>query len=1344
MERGPRLNKLRGAVVQCRNLLETAIGELLEGRFGVHASGEVEDASRMSHLSPEESSVREMVMDHLSHVAALGETPAGAVERLVREIAFTHLNRFCAFKMMEERGLIRETVSRVTKSNGFLFYLADHPAEEKTFNSGGQEETYRHFLMHQARALAPEAGALFSPDEAAQGLFPPRHVLQKVLELLNQEDLAGAWGEDDTIGWVYQYFIPKELRERARQESPAPRNGYELSFRNQFYTPRYVVEYLVDNTMGRLWYEMREGETALSGTCANLIPSQKPATRAKKDPRDLKVLDPACGSGHFLLYAYDVLEMIYAEAYDDPQAPPCAQTGRTLRQEFPDPAEFRRAVPGLILQNNLFGVDIDLRAVQITGLALWLRAQKSYRQLGLKAQDRPQTARARVVCAEPMPGERELLREFTGDLQSLLLGHLVEKAFLAMRDAAEIGSLLKVEEEIRKEVEKAGGGSRNRRHHEKSTFSMHKGELRTISQQGFDISVARDTFWEELEQAIASSLNRYSGTASNGHRFTRRLFARDAEQGFSFIDIFYHRFDVVLMNPPFGESNKLAKDYVHKNYPLSKQDLACAFVERGLELLNPEGFLGAITTRTPFFLSSSRNWRENVVMKKGHLFCLADLGHGVLESAMVEAAAYVVGKGTGRGEAVFFRLLKDGDKGRGILDCAEKVRAGEDTGDPRVFRVAPEAFRQVPGTPFAYWVSDAVRRKFTELPPFEGEGRTAKQGLATADDFRFVRAWWEVRPESVGRTREETLQGKGWVPFAKGGAYSPYYADVHLVMNWKGDGEEIKGFVDPSGRPYSRPQNTDLYFRPGLTWPLRTTSEFSIRVCQQGCVFGHKGPVCFAPNVLDGYGYLYSLLALMSSSVFHDMLGLQLAAADAAARSYEVGVIQRTPVPDFSNETKHRLADVGNACVNLKRNLDTTNETSHVFSLPSLLQVPGESLADRLANWQAIVGQATRDLAANQAQIDAIAAQAYGLSAADLRPDGDVSSMVSDSDQFESGTAGSHPDDGEDDEEFPTAGEQASPEAQARDLLSYLVGAAFGRWDVRLAKDPSLLPKLGDPFDPLPLASPGMLLSPGGLPPGDDRVVSEEWLRRRPDVNTLPDFQDSARATLRLADYPLAVPVDGVLVDDPDHPRDIVRMVYAVLEYLWGPAAERLGMEIRDLLGVKDLRQYFGDPRLFFETHLKRYSMSRRKAPIYWLLQSRKRSYAVWLYYPRLHKDSLFQVLQYYIAPKIRLVEAARDRLMREKEQAGDTGARARQLECLIESQESVLSELADFREKVDRVANFYLTPDSDDGVILNMAPLWEVVPWKEPKKYWQELSAGKYRWSAVASQLRERMKRNG
>ena len=307
------------------------------------------------------------------------------------------------------------------------------------------------------------------------------------------------------------------------------------------------------------------------------------------------------------------------------------------------------------------------------------------------------------------------------------------------------------------------------------------------------------------------------------------------------------------------------------------------------------------------------------------------------------------------------------------------------------------------------------------------------------------------------------------------------------------------------------------------------------------------------------------------------------------------------------------------------------------------------------------------------------------------------------------------------------------------DLLSYAVGCVFGRWDARVALNPSLAPKLADPFAPLPACSPGMLIGPDGLPAQRDGIASEEWMRARPDAITLPSEDSVQSPTIPDTEYPLSVDRDGILVDDPEHEDDILRRVRDVLELLWGERADAIEGEACDLLGVKDLRAFFRNPRQFFEYHVKRYSKSRRKAPIYWLLQSPKRNYGLWLYYHRLDPDILFKALMNYVDPKIRLEEGRLEEHEARRRDAGTGGREAKQAEKVVARQEELLADLREFRDRLDRAAKLHLRPDLNDGVVLNIAPLHELVPWKEAKSKWNELLAGKYEWSSIGKQLQEK-----
>jgi hypothetical protein len=222
------------------------------------------------------------------------------------------------------------------------------------------------------------------------------------------------------------------------------------------------------------------------------------------------------------------------------------------------------------------------------------------------------------------------------------------------------------------------------------------------------------------------------------------------------------------------------------------------------------------------------------------------------------------------------------------------------------------------------------------------------------------------------------------------------------------------------------------------------------------------------------------------------------------------------------------------------------------------------------------------------------------------------------------------------------------------------------------------------------------------------------------------------------SDYPIRIDWDGILADDPGHEDDIVRRVRDVLEVIWKDRAEAIEKEACEILAVRELRDYFRKPgnRGFWMDHVKRYSKSRRKAPIYWYLRSAKGNYGLWLYYHRLDKDILFKALLNYVEPKIRMEEDRLKTLRGRKEAVGSSGREAKQIEKDMDRQEQFVSELHDFKDKLRRAADLHITPDLNDGVVLNIAPLWELVPWKEAKQYWEELQEGKYEWARSAYKL--------
>jgi hypothetical protein len=600
---------LSRATQAARNLLETEFKEQLEGTYDIRTDGTV-PARGPASLTPAQRHTRREILNALESEHE-GPDPGAQVRAFIREAAFTTLNRFVALKLLERRDLVQECVSRGPESKGFTEFGLLAPGLKDLPDDG-----YQLYLESIFDEISTEVGVLF--DRLAPGslLWPRRPALHELLAVLNAHEISSTWAEDETVGWVYQYFNSVDERRAIREEARSgPRNSRELAILNQFFTPRYVVEFLVDNTLGRYWWEMTDGESALREKCSYLMvrPDETPKPLNVKDPRELKVLDPACGSGHFLLYSFDLLAAIYEEAWRRGDTPPSTVTNKTLREDYPTVEELRGELPRLILQHNLYGVDIDPRAAQIAALALWLRAQNAYRAFGIERTRRKPVRRTNIVVAEPLPGDREAAEAFFSGLASPL-DQVARELFRMMELAGDAGTLLRVETEMERLIEEH-------------------------LDQAVDLwDEAGAQAWPKAEQSLLDALRAYAREAGTD-AYARRLFADDAARGLAFIDLCRTTFDVVLMNPPFGAGSVIVKDYIGKTWPRTKNDLFAAFVERGVTFLGPRGKLGAITSRTGFFLSSFKKWREEILLQETEPLVVADLGYGVLD-AMVETAAY--------------------------------------------------------------------------------------------------------------------------------------------------------------------------------------------------------------------------------------------------------------------------------------------------------------------------------------------------------------------------------------------------------------------------------------------------------------------------------------------------------------------------------------------------------------------------------------------------------------------------------------------------------------------------------------------------------------------------------
>ena len=599
---------------------------------------------------------------------------------------------------------------------------------------------------------------------------------------------------------------------------------------------------------------------------------------------------------------------------------------------------------------------------------------------------------------------------------------------------------------------------------------------------------------------------------------------------------------------------------------------------------------------------------------------------------------------------IFFRLLEASvdEKSDGLLAAVAALH-GVKTTEVKgiVFERSPDSFSAVPGSPFAYWVTNELTGLFKTLDLFEVDGeRAARQGGVNGSDERWLRLWFES-PQELQRA----LHGWGDIPIAKGGQFNRFYSDLPLVARWDSERNTFRAFTGLPHRPSLQPASFDFYFRPGLTWPRRTQSGFGIRVLPAGSIFADKGPSAFVAE--DSPADLLALLAVMASTAFCYLVELQVAFG-----SYEVGVIQRTPVPAMTEEEAADMARLALRAWSLKRAVDTANETSHAFLLPPTFQA---GVLD--------ISRIQRELDSLQQEINAAAFALYGIGQEDQAA---IESSAKGGAALNEDSGDSDTEDGDEQDESPTGG-------SIETLNSWLVGVSFGRFDPRLATGERSIPPEPEPFEPLPSRSPGM------YPEGEEPIS-------RPDV----------------------------LVNDEGHADDLAARMLAV--------AERVRVD-----APENLRSWLA--KEFFPLHIKMYSKSRRKAPIYWQLATPSASYSVWLYIHAFGKDTMFRVQNDYVAPKLAHEERRLASLMSELRE----GATAAQRKTL-DAQEAVVEELRAFLDEVKRVAPLW-KPHLDDGVIVNFAPLWRLVShnksWqKELKSTWDGLCDGKYDWAHLSMHL--------
>jgi len=672
-------------VPKVRRVLERDLKEQL-GRIGIRDDGKPRPMETMN-LSPEEQVTRVRVEALLRRDSAAEGDARRGYQNVLRELTYTTLNRLVGLKAMEARGVLhlpppgagdaatpeqtevitpipgqaRSRFLRDFRAAGGSRYRYDDDAEEALLRDG-LDAAYRH--------VNEEIRLLFDPDHEYACVRPTHACLVRVIGMINHDLPGEAYCAADFLGWIYQFFN-REEKKRVRDENKGtPRSSYELSVINQFYTPSWVVKALVDNTLGRLWLQMHP-DSALRATKPPPLPGQRrnghpvadylvPRTGEKiryqrlgetgqverfKRARDITLLDPACGTMHFGQYAFGLFQQMYMDEIEH-----AGEEGWPAEPSVSDTTE----IPAAILENNLYGVDIDPRAIQIASLSLMLTAKEAALGLGMSPTD-VRVRRTNLVVANAVDVGRDRLNALLGRLGSRLgsVG-LQDRLFVTLwenlQHVGELGSLVQVREGVAAVLDdwvdaqaKAKGLGQIIRSEE--TRQLQLGDIldesdrqraRQLVLQRAALEEEAEAIQQELLAAVEAAAEEIAGDPAD------RLFAEDTARGLKLLRTLSRSFDVVVMNPPYGSFVPGVKDFVKAAYPLTSNDIYGAFVERGTQLSKPEGYVGALIPSSFKANKRFQPFREALLLKRTPLLLMLDLGQGILDDATNETAAIVV------------------------------------------------------------------------------------------------------------------------------------------------------------------------------------------------------------------------------------------------------------------------------------------------------------------------------------------------------------------------------------------------------------------------------------------------------------------------------------------------------------------------------------------------------------------------------------------------------------------------------------------------------------------------------------------------------------------------------
>lgn len=794
-------------------------------------------------------------------------------DRVMEEAAYTWFNRFIALRFMEVNDYLPTGVRVLSSSTGSnepdmfkeVMYLDLDIDKERVASyqmNNQQDELFKYLIKVHCHDLNRYMPFMFEKVEDYTEILFPDGLLQKgaLIEKMTDEEFLSSdnWNSVEVIGWLYQYYISDEKDRVIKAKKRYKKE--EIPFATQLFTPEWIVRYMVQNTLGRYWVESHEEDRDLISNWEYYLENSNPRESDKEKIKnvanpDLKVeeikcFDPAMGSGHILSYMFDVLYEIYQK------------NGYTKKE-----------IPRLIIEKNLYGLDIDDRAYQLACFALVMKAQ-SYNSKFLNEikKDKLNLNLASIQETNYLSSEAiEYFNNSNVNQDEQVIG-FINQFF----DAKSIGSLLKLgyaTEDITK-------------------------TLKYIDNRN-------DLFISEYQNNLSLLL-------TNLIKQT---------------EIMNSEYDILVTNPPYIGNKYLSPElasYLNKHYKTVKTDVFSAFIDYSFSKTKTNGHIGFMSPFVWMFISSYEKLRQKIIDEK-NISSLVQLEYSGFDSATVPICTFTL-RNTSLGIDGEYIKLSDF---AGALN--QPLKTKEAVQNPLVkyrYRNGHENYKKIPGSPIAYWASDNVLSAFENGTPL-GDIVKPKQGLATANNDRFLRYWWEVDFNKIkfdAHSVEDTKNSDyKWYPYNKGGERRQWYGNYDYVVNWEDDGREIKNFTDDQGKVRSRPQNTNYYFKEAITWSDVTSGGFSIRWRDKGSIHDVSGMSAFTTNEED-LKYILGILSTKVSDYIFKMLNPTL--------HLQIGNFTNFPLI-YNQEEKNIIIELVNESIQISESDWNINEVSWNFTNPS-------------------------------------------------------------------------------------------------------------------------------------------------------------------------------------------------------------------------------------------------------------------------------------------------------------------------------------------------------------------------------------------------------------------------